>query len=78
MRLILLNQAIYRLPVCSQTRFVQGGVIDQNSLESPFAGCVAAFSQLRGGLTAAAIVLDGELVDATWEISQQVLNVNVM
>jgi hypothetical protein len=64
--------------VCSQTRFVQGGVINSNFLESPFVGCVATFGLLRGGLTAAAIVLDGKLFDTTWGSSQRVLNANVM
>ena len=34
--------------------------------------------QLHGGLTAAGICIDEKLIDADWEGSQRMLNINVM
>ncbi|EXL97780.1 hypothetical protein FOIG_10099 [Fusarium odoratissimum NRRL 54006] len=62
-----------------KTFYTQGDVTKQDSLEKAFAKCVDAMGgQLHGALTAAGIVMDTPLLDADWEVTQRVLNVNVM
>ncbi|KAL5589822.1 hypothetical protein FOVSG1_011689 [Fusarium oxysporum f. sp. vasinfectum] len=62
-----------------KTFYTRGDVTKQDSLEKAFAKCVDAMGgQLHGALTAAGIVMDTPLLDADWEVTQRVLNVNVM
>ncbi|KAI3580340.1 hypothetical protein IWW34DRAFT_695154 [Fusarium oxysporum f. sp. albedinis] len=62
-----------------KTFYTRGDVTKQESLEKAFAECVEAMGgQLHGALTAAGIVMDTPLLDADWEVTQRVLNVNVI
>ncbi|KAF5246192.1 hypothetical protein FANTH_6959 [Fusarium anthophilum] len=62
-----------------KTFYTRGDVTKQDSLEKAFAECVDAMGgQLHGALAAAGIVMDTPLLDADWEITQRVLNVNIM
>lgn len=61
-----------------KTSYHQADVTDQKSLESAFNDAVKAMGQLHGGFTAAGICIDEKLIEADWEGSQRMLNINVM
>ena len=56
----------------------QADITNQKSLESAFDDAVKAMGQLHGGFTAAGICIDEPLVEANWEMSRKVLDVNVL
>lgn len=56
----------------------QADITDQKSLENAFNDSVKAVGQLHGGLTAAGICIDEPLIDANWENSRRVLDINVL
>lgn len=58
--------------------YTQGDVTKQESLEEAFTQSVHSIGQLHGRLTAAQIVMDKPLLEADWEITQQILNVNIL
>lgn len=61
-----------------KTSYVQTDVTDQKSFEDAFEASVRNVGQLHGGVTAAGICIEQKLVDATWDVSQKILNVNVL
>ena len=56
----------------------QADITNQQSLESAFADAVKAVGQLHGGLTAAGICIDEPLIEADWNNSRKLLDINVM
>ena len=61
-----------------KTSYRQADVTNPESLESAFAEIVQAMGQLHGGLTAAGICFDEKLIDADWDRSNKLLQINVM
>lgn len=62
-----------------KTSYQRADITDQHSFETAFDESVKAIGgQLNGGLTAAGIVLEEKLIDANWEKSQRLLNINVL
>ncbi|CAG8945891.1 unnamed protein product [Penicillium salamii] len=61
-----------------KTFYVQGDVTNQQSLEKAFSDCVSGLGQLHGGLTAAGIVGDSPLLEANWDLTQRILNINIL
>lgn len=61
-----------------KTSYQRGNVTNQESLENAFAASVLAMGQLHGALTAAGIVGDAPLLEASWEVTQATLNINVL
>ena len=61
-----------------KTCYYEADVTSQKSLESAFNEAVKTMGQLHGGFTAAGICIDEKLIDADWEGSQRMLNINVM
>ena len=56
----------------------QADITNQQSLESAFGDAVKAVGQLHGGLTAAGICFDEPLIEADWNNSRKLLDINVM
>lgn len=56
----------------------QADITNKDSLESAFADAVKAVGQLHGGFTAAGICIDEKLIEADWEHSKKVLDINVL
>lgn len=61
-----------------KTSYHQADITDQKSLESAFDDAVKAKGQLHGAFTAAGICVDEKLIDASWDLSRKVLDINVM
>lgn len=62
-----------------KTSFAQADVSNKDQLEAAFAKVLAGVGgQLHGCVTAAGININEKLVDANWEKSQKLLDVNVM
>lgn len=64
---------------CPAYAFAQGDVSDQQSLETAFNTVLADVGgSLDGCVTAAGININEKLIDATWERSRKLLDVNVL
>lgn len=61
-----------------RTSYHQTDITDQNSLEKAFDDAVKAMGQLHGAFTAAGICIDEKLIDASWEGSRKLMDINVM
>lgn len=61
-----------------KTFYVRGDVTDQHSLEKAFADSISALGQLHGGLTAAGVVNDEPFLEADWERTKQVFDINIL
>lgn len=61
-----------------RTTYVRGDVTDQSSLEGAFAQSVRELGQFHGGLTAAGVVNDEPLLQASWERTKQTLDINIL
>ena len=61
----------------AKAAFAQGDVSDQQSLESAFSKVLEAVGgQLHGTVTCAGVNINEKLVDATWESSKKLLDIN--
>lgn len=63
----------------AKASFAQGDVSDQHSLESAFEKVLAGVGgHLHGCVTAAGVNINEKLVDATWEKSRKLMEINVL
>lgn len=61
-----------------KTSYVRADVTNQESLKKGFADSVNAMGQIHGALTAAGIVGDSPLLEADWDLTQRIFNINVL